>query len=245
MRDAIKSLKQRLDAVRPLNEEALQRLELFYDVELTYTSNAIEGNTLTLGETALVIEKGITIGGKPIKDHLEALDLYAATRSIRQAVSERRPVNEAFITGLHAQIVARSQPAIAGRYSNFRRRVAGSEAVFPNPAKVPSLMAEFGQRLASQAATAETAFRAHLDQVSIHPFTDGNGRTARLLMNTILLAGGYPPVAIGPTHRLAYLAGLERAQVHGDQGPYLSLMEDRLEKTLADYLAAIEERRTG
>ena len=145
-RDEMDSLKRRLDELRPISAKALAQLEQHYDVQLTYTSNAIEGNTLTYGETAMVIEKGITVGGKSINDHLEALDLYEATRFIRRAVAAETSTDEAFIVGLHARIVARSRPDIAGRYADVRRRIAGSDVIFPNPAKIPELMAHLGQK---------------------------------------------------------------------------------------------------
>ena len=118
---------------------------------------------------------------------------------MREVASGTVPVDEATIRELHRRIVARSEPAIAGLYSPYRRRIAGSAAVFPNPLKVPELMATFGRDLAAAEPTAEAAFAAHYRLVAIHPFGDGNGRTARLLMNTLLLRGGYPRWRSGPT----------------------------------------------
>lgn len=237
----IATLKHRLDELRPLRTAALAELEHFYDVQLTYTSNAIEGNTLTYSETAIVIEKGITIGGKPLADHLEAVDLYQAILFMRSVASSTAVLNETLICDLHARIVARSRPDIAGVYSPFRRRVAGSTVVFPNPAKVPSLMKDFGARLAAAPAAPESAFDAHLELVSIHPFSDGNGRTTRLLTNLLLVRGGYPPVAIGPEHREAYISAIESAQLTGDTASYSTFMSTRLADTMEDYIAAIGE----
>ena len=125
--------KALLDTLRPASSAALQHLQKSYDVELTYTSNAIEGNTLTLRETAEVIEHGITVGGKRLKDHLEAVDHYEAVLWMRQLASDPSPVGEAVIRDLHRRIVARSEPGIAGIYSPHRRRNDGSPVVFPNP----------------------------------------------------------------------------------------------------------------
>lgn len=237
--------RDRIDALRPLSDRVIGELESYYDVELTYTSNAIEGNTLTHQETALVIGKGITIGGKTLREHLEAQDHHAAVRFMRELARAGRQLNEADVRELHRLIVMRSRPEIAGCYSDLPRRVAGSTVVFPNPAKVPQLMRELGDWLSLQQSTFEVAFKAHLDLVSIHPFTDGNGRTARLLMNTILLKGQFPPIPIGPGHRAAYLQSLERAQLTGDPEPFLAFLGGRLQQTLDDYLAAIDQARAS
>lgn len=238
---AIRDKKAVLDANRPLWQAVLAGLAHYYDVELTFTSNAIEGNTLTHGETALVIEKGITIGGKLLIEHLEAQDHYAAVGFVRELAAARRPIRESDVVDLHRRIVLRSKPEIAGVYSRLPRRIAGSAVVFPNPARMPELMAEFGRWLESAPDTFQAAFDAHLTLVSVHPFADGNGRTARLLMNLLLLRGGYPPIAVGPEHRLAYLDAIERAQVRSEPGPYMSLLAGRLDATLGDYLVACQQ----
>jgi Fic family protein len=237
---AIAAAKARLDALRPLHGGALDALRNYYDIELTYTSNAIEGNTLTARETAEVIEHGITVGGKPLRDHLEVLDHHAALAWMRELAATDGALGESVVTELHRRIVLRSNPEVAGFYSQHRRRILGSAVIFPNPAKVPTLMASFGDWLADTSASAEAAFEAHYRLVSIHPFADGNGRTARLLMNLLLIRAGYPPVAIRPEDRAAYLAALETAQVAEDRLPYGHLLRERLLATLEDYVAAIQ-----
>ena len=117
LREAIAGKKERLDRLRPLPPEALAKLEHYYDIELTYTSNAIEGNTLSAVETTLVIEQGVTIGGKPLKDHLEALDHYDAIRYVREMARQAAPIIEADVRNLHSLVVRRSRPDIAGRYA--------------------------------------------------------------------------------------------------------------------------------
>lgn len=233
--------KAELDALRPLRGGALTALQHYWDVELTWSSNAIEGNTLSHRETAEVIERGITIGGKPLRDHLEAQDHHAAIQWMREQADTVIPLGETTVTELHRRIVLRSAPEIAGRYSTLGRRVAGSAAIFPNPAKLPALMAEFAGRLATAPATPEAAFDAHWRLTAIHPFADGNGRTARLLMNLILLRGGWPPIAVRPDDRAAYLAVLERGSLTGDSGPFAALLLARLDATLVDHLAALRE----
>lgn len=238
---SIAAKKQRLDAMRPVSREALLALQKSYDVDLTYTSNAIEGNTLTLRETAELIEHGITVGGKPLRDHLEALDHYNAVLWMRELAAKTTPVDETIVRELHRRIVFRSQPEIGGIYSTLPRRIAGSPVVFPNAVKIPGVMKEYGEWLAKAAPEAATSFDAHFRLVAIHPFTDGNGRTARLLMNLLLLRGGYPPVAVWPEDRKTYLDALEHASMREDLKPFHTFTHQRLDATLVEYLSALQE----
>jgi Fic family protein len=237
----IAAKKAELDRLRPLAREALRRLQKHWDVELTYTSNAIEGNTLTLRETAEVIEHGITVGGKTLKEHLEAVDHYAAVLWMRELAGQTAALGEEVVRELHRRVVARSEPGIAGAYSRHPRRIAGSPVAFPNAAKIPELMAAFGRALEAAPATPAAAFDAHFRLTAIHPFSDGNGRTARLLMNLMLLRGGYPPVAVRPEDRSAYLDALERGSLADDLGPFQTLLHERLDATLGEYLAVLRE----
>jgi Fic family protein len=240
---AIAAKKERLYSLRPLSSEALANLEHHYDIELTYASNAIEGNTLSPVETTLVIEQGITIGGKPLKDHLEALDHYDAMRYVRELGRQRTPLTEASIRTLHALVVQRSRPEIAGRYADLSRyvRTETGRHAFPSPVEISPLMRDFAMWLSSAPDTPETAFTAHRRLVDIHPFNDGNGRTARLLMNLILIRGGYPPVAVRPEDRLSYIRALQRAQA-GQGAEHLdALLYARLDATLQEYLSALTE----
>ena len=237
--ESIAARKAELDRLRPLSGDALAGLQRYYDIELTYTSNAIEGNTLTLRETAELIEHGITVGGKPLRDHLESVDHHAALLWMRALAAGNDALDDATVRDLHRRIVARSEPAIAGAYSRHPRRVAGSAAIFPNPAKVPELMAAFGADLARAEPLPAAAFEAHFRLTAIHPFADGNGRTARLLMNLLLLRAGYVPVAVRPEDRARYLDALERGSVAGDLGPFQALLHERLDATLADYVTAL------
>src|SRR5438105_12661603 len=116
---SVAAKKERLDELRPLSAKTLAQLEHYYDIELTYTSNAIEGNTLSPVETTLVIEKGITVGGKPLKDHLEALDHYDAIRYVRELARQATRLTEADVRNLHKLVMQRSAPEVAGRYANL------------------------------------------------------------------------------------------------------------------------------
>ncbi len=239
--DLIASKKSDLDRLRPLAAGALAQLQKFYDVQLTYTSNAIEGNTLTHRETAEVIEHGITVAGKPLRDHLEAQDHYEALLWMRAIAIQAVPLDDAVICELHRRIVVRSQPAIAGVYSPHARRIAGSPVIFPNPLKIPQLMEELGAWIKAAPSTADAAFTAHFRLTAIHPFSDGNGRTARLLMNLMLLRGGYPPVAVRPDDRKAYLDALEHASLTEDICPFQRLLHERLNETMDEYIAALKQ----
>lgn len=239
MENAIAQKKAALDALRPLPTLALAQLRKHYDLELTYTSNAIEGNTLTMRETAEVIEHGITVGGKRLRDHLEALDHYEAVQWVHTLADRATPLDEAVVCELHRRIVARSQPEIAGIYAMLPRRILGSAAIFPNPAKIPELMQTFGAWLAASPPDLDSAIEAHLRLVSIHPFSDGNGRAARLLMNLVLLRAGYPPVSVRLEDRNAYLDAIEQAQTSGHGERYRQFMLQRVDATLSDYLQAL------
>ena len=238
---SLRTKKAQLDQLRPISEAALRQLQKYYDVELTYTSNAIEGNTLTHRETAKVIEHGITVGGKKLKEHLEAVDHYGAVLWMRELAAQTVPVGENVVRELHRRIVARSEPEIAGIYSPHRRRIAGSPVVFPNPLKVPDLMQELGAWLEQAPTTPEVAFDAHFRLTAIHPFSDGNGRTARLLMNLLLIRGGYVPVAVRPEDRKQYLDALERGSLAQDLRPFPTFMHEHLDTTLGEYLSALQE----
>jgi Fic family protein len=243
--DAIAEKKARLDRLRPLSPEALRNLEHYYDVEITYTSNAIEGNTLSPVETTLVIEKGVTITGKPLKDHLEALDHYDAIRYVRELAREKTPLTESDVRNLHRLVVQRSRPDIAGSYADLARyvRTETGRYEFPSPAEIPALMGDFAKWLTAAPDTPENAFTAHRRLVDIHPFNDGNGRTARLLMNLILIRAGYPPVAVRPEDRPAYIRALQEAQAGQGSQSFDNLLYERLDATLGEYLSALQEAR--
>lgn len=239
----VEQKKAQHDRLRPLSPGALKNLEHAHDLELTYTSNAIEGNTLTQIETNLVIEQGITIGGKKLKDHLEAIDHYEAIGYVRAIAGRDSVLMESDVRSLHALVMKRSDPEIAGSYATSNRYVNTDRGrrAFPSPAAVPALMGDFAAWLREAPATPETAFTAHRRLVDIHPFNDGNGRTARLLMNLFLIRGGYPPVAVRPEDRLGYLHTLQEAQAGQSDEGFKRLLYERLNSTLGEYLSALRE----
>ncbi|MHA1539266.1 MAG: Fic family protein [Alphaproteobacteria bacterium] len=233
--------KKHLDGFRPLPEALVQNLDDWFRVELTYTSNAIEGNTLTRRETALVVEKGITVGGKSLTEHLEATNHVHALHWIKEQVN-RKPssLTEKDILCIHGVILAGIDDNNAGHYRSVPVRISGSYVVLPNPYKVPDLMAEFIKWLGENENIhpVELAAEAHYRLVTIHPFADGNGRTGRLLMNMILLMSGYPVAIIRRRDRLAYIASLEKAQLGGSKKDYHKIIEKAVVRSLDIYLKA-------
>jgi cell filamentation protein, protein adenylyltransferase len=193
-------------------------------------------------ETTLVIEQGVTIGGKPLKDHLEALDHYDAIRYVRELARQATPLTESDVRNLHSLVVKRSRPEIAGRYADLARYVRTETArhVFPSPAEIPALMGDLAAWLRLAPHTPDPAFMAHLRLVEIHPFNDGNGRTARLLMNLVLIRAGYPPIAVRPEDRPAYIRALQQSQSGQGTEAFSTLLYNRLDTTLDEYWTALQ-----
>ncbi len=240
----IKQLEQKktlLDSHRPLPPELINNLQEWFDIELTYTSNAIEGNTLTRQETALVVEKGLTVKGKPLKDHLEATNHTNALHLIKSLVNLKpSDLTESQLLEIHASVLKGIDDPHAGKYRKVSVRIAGSTVVFPSALKVPDLMHVFMQWVQSIDLDPLThAAMAHYKLVSIHPFIDGNGRTARLLMNLILMMSGYPPAIIKPEDRLDYINALESAQLGGTLDPFIDLILQAVDNSLDIYLDAL------
>lgn len=241
----IEKQKAKLDRQGPLPSALVKNLWDWYRVELTYTSNAIEGNTLSRQETALVIEKGLTVQGKTLKEHLEAVNHAEALDYIRSLVTKKHLlVTEQTILEIHRMILHKIDDSYAGRYRAVPVRVAGSAVVFPNPLKVPDLMEKFILWLKSTVKEhpVKRVIEAHLRLVSIHPFVDGNGRVARLLMNLILMQTGYPPCVIKKESRLAYINSIERAQLDQNSEDYYSMMYQAILESLDLYLDMLKSK---
>ena len=235
--------QQRLDRYRPLPPELVKNLDEWFRVELTYTSNAIEGNTLTRQETALVVEKGLTVEGKTLRDHLEAINHAEALDFIASLVTKpRQALSENDILDIHNLILQRIDNLNASRYRQVSVRIAGSTVIMPNWAKVPDLMSDFYAWLHSDVVLHPivVAADAHYRFVTIHPFVDGNGRTARLLMNLLLMQSGYPPALIRKEDRRRYINALEQAQLGGSLFDYYQVVCEAVERSLDIYLEALE-----
>lgn len=234
--------KAALDRHPPLSPEGVRNLEQWFTIELTYTSNAIEGNTLTRQETAVVVEKGLTVSGKSLVEHLEATNHARALEGVwLRARSKTSDLTERDILDLHACILRGIDEGNAGCYRSIAVRISGSRIVLPNPAKVPVLMTQFIQHITTSPSMhpVELAAEAHYQLVSIHPFVDGNGRTARLLMNLILLQNGYPPAIIRKRDRLRYIQSLEQAQLGGSKKHYFQVISEGVDRSLEMYLRAV------
>ena len=241
--DKLTDKKNQLDRYRPLPDVLLRNLEEWFQIELTYTSNAIEGNTLTRRETALVVEKGLTVGGKTLVEHLEATNHAHALDWVKEQIKGKpQALCEKDILLIHDIILKNINDQHAGHYRNVPVRISGSPVVLTNPRKVSDLMEEFAEWLkdSQDIHPVELATEAHYRLVTIHPFVDGNGRTARLLMNMILLMTGYPAAIIRKRDRLAYISSLEKAQLGGSKDDYMKIIMKAVDRSLDIYLKALQ-----
>ena len=244
--DLLKKLtekKKKLDGFRPLSFALVNNLEEWFKVELTYTSNAIEGNTLTRKETALVVEKGITVRGKTLQEHLEAINHAEAIDFIKELVSKKRKdLTKREVLDIHALILKKIDDDNAGRYRNIEVRISGSNIILPDPIKVPELMEVFFNWLHSKNMEhpAKIAADAHFKLVSVHPFSDGNGRTARLLLNLLLMQKGYPPALVRKEDRDLYIDSIEKAQLSEDFDDYYKVIYRAIDRSLDIYVDAVQ-----
>jgi Fic family protein len=234
--------KNELDSLQPIDPTLIKNLGEWMSLELTYTSNALEGNTLTRQETKLVVEEGISIGGKNINEIYEAKNHDNALTFI-QTLSKQKKVQELTeqdLLVLHSIILKGIDDSNAGKYRSVPVRISGSTMIPPNFLKVPELMTNLFHTISQSKNSPETvidlAIETHLQLVTIHPFTDGNGRTARLLFNAILLQSGYPLVFIQKEERKTYLQSLEQAQTGGSEEAYQKLMYTSIQRSLDLYL---------
>lgn len=210
--------------------------------ELAYTSNAIEGNTLTRKETARIIEEKITSSSKPFVHYQEAINHAAAFSYILYDVIKKDlEINECMFLNLHKLILCGIDDKNAGFYRNCMVRISGSRVVLPNYMKVPLLMNNFFEQLKTEEINNPlTAIKAHYEIVSIHPFVDGNGRCARLFMNLLLLKAGYAPIIIRPIDRKRYLDNIEKGQLTKDTAAYTVYMLSKLNTSLQSAINIID-----
>ncbi len=235
----VDSLKAELSKRRPLTQGELKRLQEEFLVEFTYNSNAIEGNTLTLRETALILE-GITIDQKPLKDHLEAVGHRDAFLYVERLVSEKAVLSESLIKNIHSLVLI-DRPEDKGLYRRIPVTVMGSYHEPPQPYLVPVQME---QLIAGQKETKrhpiENAAMFHLDFEGIHPFIDGNGRTGRLILNLMLMQQGYPPIDVKFTDRKRYYACFDNYCKDKTAAPMVEMVSEYLEERLMRYLEILK-----
>jgi Fic family protein len=239
----IEAKLSQLKALRSLKPKSQGSLEAWFDIELTYSSNAIEGNTLTRIETAEVIEKGINVSipGKPLKDLLEARNHQEALLYVKGLASKLKShqfIRESELLTIHKTILKGIDDNWAGRYRQSEVFVKGSRTAFPYPEKVPFLMSEFYAWLnvTQGESPVKIAADAHYKFVTIHPFVDGNGRVARLLMNLVLAIHSYPMAVIKNEERSKYLSSLEKVQTTNDIDNFYHIVNNAVEKSLDAYI---------
>jgi len=233
--------KQELDCRRPLTEGELERLNEEFTVEYTYNSNAIEGNTLTLRETDLVL-RGLTIDQKPLKDHMEAVGHKEAFDYVRELVKEKAPLTESIIKQIHYLVLADKKDD-RGVYRRVPVRIMGAHH---EPAQPYLIEPRMEQLLLDYAASEEHIVpklaRFHIEFEDIHPFIDGNGRTGRLLVNLELMKAGYPPIDIKFTDRVAYYNAFDEYHVKHNLSAMESLFAGYVNARLDTYLKILKDR---
>lgn len=242
--ERLSRLKQELDCFRPLSPAEALRLREHLLVEWTHHSTALEGNTLDLQETRIVLLDGLTVGGKTLREHLEVVDHRDAVEWMESALKEKISLSEALVRELHRLVLKSTFPDEAGKYRRGTVRIAGSRRVPPAASDVPDLVREMIKihSAMKEAHPVERAACLHWRLAWIHPFVDGNGRTARLLMNFSLMQDGYPPAVIRKEERERYLDALEVASAEGNLEPFVQLVAERVEETLELYLAVLGEK---
>jgi len=237
----LKEKKKRLDSLRPMSRSVLERLRKSFAIELAYNSNAIEGNTLTLRETRLVIEEGITVKGKPLREHYEAINHQKAFKFLEGSV-KRLDITEGTIKEIHRIILTSIDDKYAGRYRDVNVRILGAVKSPPRFERVPQSMKGFISYVRKNPEglnIIEMAAVMHYKLVEVHPFTDGNGRCARLLMNLFLMKHGYPVTMVLKVDRKKYYDRLMKAD-EGDVKPFIDFVGRDIERSLDIYLDSFD-----
>ena len=234
-------LKKQIDVFRPLSTDALKQIKEYYKIGLTYSSNALEGNTLDLAETKVVIEDGLTIGGKPMKDHLEALGHAVAFDELMN-LAKKDLFTEQDVKNLHYLFYSKINEQNAGKYRTSQVIITGSDVEFPTPDKLAGKMQEFIAQLPelkSSLHPVEYAAMVHIIFFFFYPFIDGNGRVARLLMNLALLQSGYNIVSIPPVVRADYIRTLQKTN-NGIFLPFVNFISEMTLEAQKEYLRIIK-----
>ncbi|MDG6217828.1 MAG: Fic family protein [Candidatus Thermoplasmatota archaeon] len=241
--DKIEKKKEKLDSLRPLPKDAVKRIIEDIRLRHTYHSDAIEGNTLTLQETKLVLEEGVTIGGKPLKDHIEARNDAEAFDLMIELVNSKKNISQEIIQQIH-EFVMNGILKNPGQYRTENVAIAGAKIRPPSYLKIVNLMDEYIQNIEKlKLKTIKKAAFIHHEFVRIHPFIDGNGRVARLLTNFYLMRNGYPPIVIQKEDRKKYYKTLNKAD-QGDLSDFATFISRAVNESLQYYLSSfIDEER--
>ena len=235
--DKVDELNNKLNSKRPFSKETLKSLRNSINIEWTYNSNGIEGNTLTLRETQIVLE-GITVGGKTLREHLEAINHEKAIEYIEDLVKEKNPVTEWNIKNIHQLVLKEIDDKNAGKYRSENVAIMGATHTPPDHLIVPELMEKLilnYQKWNKYHPIIKAAI-IHGELVKIHPFIDGNGRTSRLVMNLSLMNSGYLPVIIKKENRLEYYNALDKAHTTGDYTDFVKLVTNLEIEMINKYL---------
>lgn len=240
----VDDLKRSLDSFRPFDAAQIANLERALSYQYTYESNRIEGNTLTLQETTLILEQGVTIAGKSLREHLEVSGHAQAFDYVRQIAQGDTELNDWVLRNIHQLVLSGVDRQNAGAYRKVDVAIAGSRHEPPPAYLVPERMeAYFVAYLAARDSQHPALLAADMHQqlVSIHPFVDGNGRTARLVMNLILLRAGYPLANLSgeQTQRIAYYDALETAHMTGKRQPFQAFVLQAVKRSAIWYLQRI------
>jgi Fic family protein len=233
----VEKKRMRLSELRPLTPGEVERLRQDFMIEFTYNSNAIEGNTLTLQETALALE-GMTVDKKPLKEHLEAVGHRDAFLYVQEIAAGELELSEYVVKNIHA-LVLMHRPEDKGIYRRIPVRIVGAytEPIEPHliKEKMESLLLKNEERK-SQISSIERIARFHLEFEGIHPFIDGNGRTGRLILNLELIRSGFPPINVKFTDRKRYYDAFDAYYRDGDAGKMIDLIAEYVNERLDEYL---------
>jgi Fic family protein len=233
----IDNLKKELDSKRPLTTGEVARLRDEFLIDFTYNSNAIEGNTLTLQETAMIINEGITIGEKPLKDHLEVIGHKEAFMYIEELVKDKVQLSEREIKNIHS-LVLMDKPEDKGVYRRLPVMIMGAKHTPPQPYLVPvqmeQILAEYEQIQKSMHITEAVAL-FHIKFEGVHPFIDGNGRSGRLILNLELMKAGYPPINVKFSDRRKYYDAFNDYHTTGSHSKMTELIAGYIEGNLKKY----------
>jgi len=230
--------KKELDSLRPLPKSALEKLKSQFAIELAYNSNGIEGNSLTLKETKLVIEEGITIKGKTLREHFEAINHQKAFEFLESIIKTNASITEDVIKNIHRIILTGVEDECVGRYRDVNVRILGVIKSPPRFEKIGQKMKEYEDYIKKNPEklnVKEMAAAIHYKLVEIHPFIDGNGRASRLLMNLFLMRHGFPITIILKVERKKYYDTLKKAD-EGNLKPFIDFIAKNIERSLDLYL---------
>jgi Fic family protein len=241
MFEQINRKKVKLDTLRPLPKYTLKSLREKLLLEWTYNTNAIEGNTLTINETKVVLE-GITVGGKTMREHLEVINHRDAIAYVEEIVQKGEPLTEWQIKNLHRLVLKGIDDEYAGVYRDQQVFIAGAKHTPPAPYLIKEQMEQlikWYENEAQKLHPVERGAMLHAIFVGIHPFIDGNGRTSRLLLNLELMKAGFPAVVIKVENRLAYYEALDKSHTTKNYQDFIQLIVKEVEDSLNLYLSAL------